>query len=218
MDRKETAWKKSRKFGDIYGGRKRIKFADNIGRRFHSLKKPGASEELPILIEDNPSRDFFFPISAQEANEALKALPKSDYEGITHIWCRRIKRGDFDKGTNPWAEFIFGSGVRVIILYPWPKSLTLNLGMKKPSNRLRNELEKYGANIEKSGKTWVSTMTHSQLRKFYIQNLLYHEVGHHVDCLPIRLTPMTATCRVPPLSRVKLGIGWSRGVARDAEQ
>ena len=36
--------------------------------------------------------------------------------------------------------------------------------------------------------------------------------------LPIRLTPMTATCRVPPLSRVKLGIGWSRGVARDAEQ
>ena len=39
-----------------------------------------------------------------------------------------------------------------------------------------------------------------------------------VRCLPIRLTPMTATCRVPPLSRVKLGIGWSRGVARDAEQ
>ena len=38
------------------------------------------------------------------------------------------------------------------------------------------------------------------------------------EILPIRLTPMTATCRVPPLSRVKLGIGWSRGVARDAEQ
>ena len=38
-----------------------------------------------------------------------------------------------------------------------------------------------------------------------------------VQTLPIRLTPMTATCRVPPLSRVKLGI-WSRGVARDAEQ
>ena len=36
--------------------------------------------------------------------------------------------------------------------------------------------------------------------------------------LAIRLTPMAATCRVPPLSRVKLGIGWSRGVARDAEQ
>ena len=41
---------------------------------------------------------------------------------------------------------------------------------------------------------------------------------YKVVTLPIRLTPMTATCRVPPLSRVKLGIGWSRGVARDAEQ
>ena len=43
-------------------------------------------------------------------------------------------------------------------------------------------------------------------------------VAGEFRCLPIRLTPMTATCRVPPLSRVKLGIGWSRGVARDAEQ
>ena len=42
-----------------------------------------------------------------------------------------------------------------------------------------------------------------------------HSLRHS---LPIRLTPMTATCRVPPLSRVKLGIGWSRGVARDSEQ
>ena len=43
-------------------------------------------------------------------------------------------------------------------------------------------------------------------------------LGLEVSSLPIRLTPMTATYRVPPLSRVKLGIGWSRGVARDAEQ
>ena len=42
--------------------------------------------------------------------------------------------------------------------------------------------------------------------------------GEEELTFPIRLTPMTATCRVPPLSRVKLGIGWSRGVARDAEQ
>ena len=78
MDRKMTAWKKSRKFGDIYGGRQRVKLADNIFHRAHGLQKPGASEALPILIEDNPSRDFFFPISAQEANEALKVLPKEE--------------------------------------------------------------------------------------------------------------------------------------------
>ncbi len=62
------------------------------------------------------------------------------------------------------------------------------------------------------------------------EGLSHHEVGLRFGIdrqtvkkmlsysFPIRLTPMTATCRVPPLSRVKLGIGWSRGVARDAEQ
>ena len=52
----------------------------------------------------------------------------------------------------------------------------------------------------------------------YCQQRLRHRGRALVQTLPIRLTPMTATCRVPPLSRVKLGIGWSRGVARDAEQ
>ena len=43
-------------------------------------------------------------------------------------------------------------------------------------------------------------------------------VPKHKTFLAYPVMPMTATCRVPPLSRVKLGIGWSRGVARDAEQ
>ena len=61
------------------------------------------------------------------------------------------------------------------------------------------------------GVTRAGTFMNQSLFKTFVYALLN-------DSLPIRLTPMTATCRVPPLSRVKLGIGWSRGVARDAEQ
>ena len=62
------------------------------------------------------------------------------------------------------------------------------------------------------------------LRQNWLSNRVFEDYDAIVEAgceawnLPIRLTPMTATCRVPPLSRVKLGIGWSRGVARDAEQ
>ena len=60
--------------------------------------------------------------------------------------------------------------------------------------------------------------SHTMPLKRVVGNLPIDELADLAETLPIRLTPMTATCRVPPLSRVKLGIGWSRGVARDAEQ
>lgn len=77
--KKETAWKKSRKFGDVKGGRRRIKIEDNIFNRAHNLKAPGSNQATPILMEDNPSREFFFPLNCQEALEALQALPSEDY-------------------------------------------------------------------------------------------------------------------------------------------
>ncbi len=181
MDRKFTAWKKNRKFGDIYGGRTRLKFSDNIFARAHSLKPPESGQELPILIEDNPSRDFFFPLTGEETIKALKALPEDDYEGITHVWLRRFKKSDYIENQVPLACFICGSGVRVVVLYPWANDMLLSYGAKKPSNKILNEAEKFNAKIIKKGKTWFSKWTIEGLRKFYIQHLLYHEVGHHID-------------------------------------
>ena len=67
--RKETAWKKSRKFGDVKGGRKRPKLADNIFSRQHNFQAPSTGEETPIFMLDNPSRDLFFPITIVEIKE-----------------------------------------------------------------------------------------------------------------------------------------------------
>ena len=181
MNRKYTAWKKNRKLGDIYGGRTRLRLDDNIFKREHNLKKPEKNELLPILIEENPSKNFFFPLSADEALEALKALPKRDYEGITHIWLKRIKLSDYRNKSLPLAQFIYGRGVRVIVLYPWTKDLIQNFGQKKPSQRAINEYMKYGAIFCKVGKNWVCKWQLKQLRKFYINVLIYHEVGHHID-------------------------------------
>ncbi len=176
-----TPWKKSRKYGDVMGGRTRPKLADNIFNRAHSLQKPSAYDVLPIVIEENPSRDFFFPLTAVQTVTALKALPKRDYEGITHVWLRRASKSDFIDGSQPLATFICGSGVRVITLYPWPINMMLPYGSKRPSNRIVNEVEGYGAKIKQVGKGWFSEWDLDGLRKYYIQAILYHEVGHHID-------------------------------------
>lgn len=181
MSRNPTPWKKSRTFGDIYGGRERRKFADNIFARAHSLEQPGPNQGLPVLIEDNPSRDFFFPLSGDEVVEALKSLPKRDYEGITHIWLRRLKKTDFINHAQPLASFSCGSRVRLITLYPWPNSMTLSYGQKKPSNHIINEVSRFGGEIKRRGREWVSEWTLRSLRQFYLQGILFHEVGHHID-------------------------------------
>jgi hypothetical protein len=176
---KQIPWKKSRKFGDIYGGRVRLRVVGNIFQRLHNLQAPSENDELPILIEDNASRDFIFPLSGIEVVEALKALPKKDYKGITHVWLRRAKKSEFD--SLPLAEFICGGGVRVIILYPWDKSLTENFGIQKPPLKFFREYMKYNVAIKKSGSSWVCKWNLDSLKKYYVHSLLYHEVGHHVD-------------------------------------
>lgn len=178
---KATRWKRNRKFGDVYGGRTKPKLSDNVFAKCHSLARPSEYDQLPILIEDNPSRDYFFPLSVEQCWEAIQALPKADTKGLTHVWCRRLSGASVRDGDYPFAEFICGSGVRVIVLYPWPRSMRMRHGSNKLSNRFSNELEKYGAIIEYCDGQWTSKWGHAGLRKFYIEALIYHEVGHHVD-------------------------------------
>lgn len=180
MSSNPTPWKKSRTFGDIYGGRRWRKFSDNIFARAHSIQRPSPHDDLPILIEDNPSRDFYFPLSGQETLTALKSLPKRDYTGITHVWLRKVKKADFIDGKYPYATFISGSGVELITLYAWPKSNVILHGRTRPANKVINEIERAGAIIEKQATNWISKWTQDSARKFFIDSI-FHEVGHHVD-------------------------------------
>ena len=90
--RKHTAWKKNRKFGDVMGGRQRPKLADNIFNRQHSLTAPDKGQEMPIFVVDNPSRDFYFPVTVDEVKETFGRLPKDHTDHLTHVWFQKLKR------------------------------------------------------------------------------------------------------------------------------
>lgn len=179
--RKETAWKKNRKLGDIQGGRCRPRMADNIFRRAHSLKRPGEGQDLPIIIEENPGRDFFFPIPANEALQAMRSLPDDPSRGLTHLWWRRPKKSDFEAGHRPWAEIAIGSGVSVITLYPWPNDMCLELGPKKPRPSLLQRYAPFTADLVHRSGTWSLRFDEEGIRRFYIQRILFHQLGLYVD-------------------------------------
>lgn len=179
--RKETAWHKSRKLGDVFGGRSRPKQRDGIFRRLHSFTAPAQGTSTPVLLEDNPSRDFFFPMSAAETMAALRGLPPEHLAGITHLWLRRLKKTEFAAGNHPLAEFICGGGVRLIVLYPWPRDMLLPLGRHKPSARLLKSYSEWTTDLVHNSEGWFLRWTLASLRSFWIEGIVFHEIGHHVD-------------------------------------
>lgn len=53
QNRKETAWKKNRKFSEIHGGRTRLKCANGIFKRHHNILPPAIEQKTPIFIVEN---------------------------------------------------------------------------------------------------------------------------------------------------------------------
>ena len=179
---KRTRYRRNREFGDIHGGRVHRRFADNIFKRVHSLTPPDPNQdELPVFICDNSSRDFFFPITPQDVLNGMQRLPNKDTDSITHVWFRRLKRSDYETGRHPLATFSCGSGVRLITFYPWPKDLQLRLGNRKPVESTLRWYSPWTTDLEETDHGWVLRWTMGKLRAFYLNNLLLHEIGHHVD-------------------------------------
>ncbi|BDD12099.1 hypothetical protein FUAX_45310 (plasmid) [Fulvitalea axinellae] len=181
QSRKETAWKKSRKFGDVKGGRMRPKLTDNIFNRLHSFEAPEEGESSPIYILDNPSRDFFFPVTVEEIKEFISKLPKDHIRSLTHIWLRRISKNEFQKNKGIQGCFICGSGVNLIVLYPFPIDLKIKFGLKKPSNKILKWYSEFKPELIHEQGEWKLKWINEGLKRYYLEGLLLHEIGHKVE-------------------------------------
>ena len=134
QNRKQTAWRRSRTFGDIRGGRTRRRMTDNIFARCHSLERPAPGDELPIVPRDNPLRDFFFPLTADEVVEALHAIPGGAADGLTHVWLRRSGKAARD-ASMPLAQL--GSALDLpAVRCPYRGNAAWSTGRQRPAAAL----------------------------------------------------------------------------------
>lgn len=181
QNRKETAWKKSRKFVDVKGGRTRPKLADKIFNRQHNFAAPKENEETPIYIVDNASRDLYFPVTVNEIKEFLSKLPSEHTENITHIWLRKMTNKEYESEGRYQGCFICGSDVNLIVLYPFPRNLKMNFGNKKPSNKILKWYAAYEPELIHTNGSWILEWTEEKIKKYYLEGLLLHGIGHKID-------------------------------------
>ena len=170
-----TPWKKSRTYGDNYGGALRRRDADDIRLRLHSFSAPNEYETLPIYRVDNPSRDWFHPIGVEQIQRALEVLPDDTKGDTTHIWLRRQTNDKNDAS----FEAIWGSGVSLVTLYSVRKDMKRLHGAKKPSAICRRTNSKFGARILCRSGLWYSIWNEIGLNKFYLEYALLEALSYH---------------------------------------
>ena len=181
QSRKETAWKKSRKFGDIKGGRMRTKLADNVFHRCHSLERPSDDEELPIYMQDNTSKSFYHPIDVADIEKQLKLMPTENVDKLTHIWLRKVKKADYDAGKGFQACFIKGSGINLIVLNAFPIDLKMRFGKNKPEPKNTNQYVRWTDKLESDEKGWYLVWTEETIKDYFLNYLLSYIIGHFVE-------------------------------------
>ncbi len=181
LTRKHTAWKKNRKFGDVWGGRNSPKLADKIFNRQHNLTAPKSDETTPIYIVDNPSRDFYFPVTIDEIKTTLNKLPKKHTDHLTHVWLQKIKKTDYTNGDTFQGSFISGNKVYLIILHPFPTDNKMRLGKNKPFKKTLNYYKSYTTDLKEDKNGWYLQWTEETIRKYFLESLLLHEIGHSID-------------------------------------
>jgi hypothetical protein len=181
QNRKQTAYKKSRKFGDVMGGRMRLKLADNTFSRKHNLEPPSDDQEKPIFIVDNPSRDFYFPITVDQIKETLSRSPIEHTKFLTHIWLQKVKKKDYLGGDTLQGEFICGHKVYLIKLYAVPKNNKMVFGQTKPTSKQLTFYKPYCTDLQQDKHGWFLQWEEENLKRYFLEKLLLHEIGHCVD-------------------------------------
>jgi len=177
QNRKETAWKKNREWGQLFGGRTRRRWTDNIATRLHTLRAPGEGAVLPIVMHDNPSSELYFPIEAHEYVAVLRALPPAVTSGITHIVLRRGAPLD-RRARQPWCNYVRGSGVQALFVMPWTKARREYLANGRPTGAFATELTRFGGQLQRRGAKWFVQFSRDDVRAYALHCFLCI-VAHH---------------------------------------
>ena len=77
--------------------------------------------------------------------------------------------------------FICGSGVNLIVLYPFPTDLKMEFGNRKPTNKTLKWYSAYEPELIHSNGNWTLKWTEEKIKRYYLEGLLIHEIGHQMD-------------------------------------
>ncbi|MCG8420656.1 MAG: hypothetical protein MJE77_22280 [Proteobacteria bacterium] len=115
------------------------------------------------------------------------------------------------KHQRPFGQYCTGPDYAAIVLYPWPRNLRWDLG-PCPGESWNKLAHQYRAQLKRRRGRWYATFTMEATRRFYLDDLILHEVGHHADW---RYSSVATTKQVEDFA-TQYAATWARELARCA--
>ncbi|MDQ2732202.1 MAG: hypothetical protein M3Y56_11130 [Armatimonadota bacterium] len=134
---------------------------------------------MPIVFERPIPAGWLYPCTTDDIREQLSRFPIRDPEGLRAVGLVPSTRRD----CSLYGRYITGTKPVIHI-----RSLDQSLAFKQSPHAERGNLEHrlsvellFGMTLERSGSRWISRWKAADWRRFVLEHVLPHEVGHHVQ-------------------------------------
>lgn len=137
-------------------------------------KTPG----LTVIVQRTHT-DFILPVTEADIRETLGLVKPDFLTGLAGV----VALGGSKKQDRSFRRlFAYGCYCgNVIFLHPFPRRFMDQIWRTLPKPSLLHEYDRAGASITPNGRSWRIRFDTEALRRFYLRDVLMHELGHHVD-------------------------------------
>ena len=174
-----NAIRRNKNIGKTQGGRVKDGSASEkpsriFSRHIWSRLSEEEIEECYMVIEDNPSRDYFHPVSEDEIRKTLDRMPNKLTKHLRAVVMPRMSVSDKRRGVEARCRY------SCITLNPFPKSLRVFWSKNPPKKRAVQHYEPWNAGWEEGEGEggWFQVWDLNDLKTYYLFHLLLHELGH----------------------------------------
>jgi hypothetical protein len=130
------------------------------------------------LFERPCHSGYVYPCSLEDITLCLSCLPEQDLDGIWAVGLVPATRKDGETD----GRYYFGAQPTVH-LFSYPDTLRFKLRAHTTIGDIERGLavqRQYGMEVERQESRYVCVWSLEHLRRFVVEHVLLHEVGHHV--------------------------------------
>lgn len=135
--------------------------------------------ELPLVQVPLHPR-FVRPFDCEDVRQVLELIP-----GEMLIGLRRIvllggsSRQEKSAWNEQWCYGCYGGGEVALFAFPERRRVWRATGLHQPAEI--RPFQRAGVDMRHVGGAWEYRFTDDAIRRFYLWDVLVHEIGHHVD-------------------------------------